>query len=98
MDLRNAISSRFGLAVAPTLAFDFPTLRALSQHIAMRTEPPLQAADPGLDAGLLGGGTECLRSLVLAVGCKYPENSEGGASLGALNAVASWLAGQAVAC
>ena len=91
MDLRNAISSRSGLAVAPTLAFDFPTLRALSQHIAMRTEPLLQAADPALDVGLPPGQLGPLQSLVLAVGCKYPETSEGGACSGALSAVASQL-------
>lgn len=34
VELRNAVSSRFGISLPATLAFDYPTLDALSQAIA----------------------------------------------------------------
>ena len=78
VDLRNAIASRFSISVAPTLAFDFPTLRALGQHIAMRMTPAKaveQSKPPGLHPNC--GDRGSMQSLVLAVGCKYPGSSQG---------------------
>ena len=82
VDLRNAISSQLGLSVAPTLAFDYPTLAALSKFLSERLEP--QHAPAALSAaGSLHVPQEAaaLRSNVLAVGCRFPSTtSEGGCS------------------
>lgn len=45
-DLRKTIAERFGASMPATLAFDFPTVRALATFVARRTALVEQAAAP----------------------------------------------------
>lgn len=38
VELKNAVSSKFGVSLPATLAFDYPTLEALSKFIAANLE------------------------------------------------------------
>ena len=39
VDLRNTLGSRFGIELAPTSTFDYPTVAALAAHIQMLIAP-----------------------------------------------------------
>ena len=75
VDLRNAIAARFGLSVAPTLAFDYPTLAAMSQHLVQRLDH--RPADVQPSSMAAASEPAMLRSEVLAVGCRYPGSDDG---------------------
>ena len=48
VELRNALASKFGLELAPTLIFDYPSVAALAAHLA----PSIAAAAAPADGGI----------------------------------------------
>ena len=71
LDLRNALAAHFAVDLPPTLAMDYPTLRALAAFIAdLLGTSTASHADPALDAAapldLAGIGCARLR------GCAHP--------------------------
>ena len=45
VELRNALGTRFGIELAPTVTFDYPSIAALSGHLATRPGMAASAAD-----------------------------------------------------
>jgi amino acid adenylation domain-containing protein len=40
VELRNGLAAQFGVAISPTVAFDYPSVRVLAAHMASLTHPP----------------------------------------------------------
>ena len=52
VELRNAVSAKFGVALPATVAFDFPTTKALALFVAQSLRPP-EPAPAASQVGLL---------------------------------------------
>ena len=48
VELRNALGTRFGIELAPTVTFDYPSIVALAGHLA--TKPGLAASAPDVSS------------------------------------------------
>ena len=58
VELRNGLSSAFGLELPSTYAFDYPTIAAMADHLS-RTAPQSTAAVLALDEPILAGEACC---------------------------------------
>ena len=45
VELRDALSAKYGADMPPTLTFDHPTITAIAAHLAMTLEPAEQESD-----------------------------------------------------
>ena len=50
VELRNTVTSLFGVELTATASFDHPTIDALARYIASRTAPPAASAQPSQQA------------------------------------------------
>lgn len=74
VELQNAIAARFSTSMPATLAFDFPTLRALAPFVAAHAQLPQEGAASGTavrqalqPVGAAGHAAEVLRQTLDAV-------------------------------
>lgn len=75
VELRNSLSSRFSVELAPTCTLDYPTVGALAQHIQRLIVPETAAAVTGaIDSAWSGGSESGMDAGVHVVGmsCTYP--------------------------
>jgi acyl carrier protein len=47
LELRNRLEAGSGIALSATLAWNYPTIEALAEHLAARLELPLAMPEPG---------------------------------------------------
>ena len=79
-ELRNAIAAKFRAPDLPaTVAYDYPTVAALAQHLAATLAPAAPpAAAPVLVAAPAAGAVSLARaSAVLGLSCRYPGATTG---------------------
>lgn len=50
MELRNALSAKFGVELAPTVAIDYPTIAALTDYLAATAQPEEVRAETNHDS------------------------------------------------
>ena len=72
VELRNSLGTRFGVELGPTATFDYPTIAALTQHVASLVAPA--AARPVAGAGPAWEEDEQAAAALHIVGmsCAYP--------------------------
>ena len=88
VELRNAVTAAFGIALRATLTFDYPTVAALATFVASRMRPA-DVADAGIErravVASMGDGQATDRALrttdVMSVLLTFPGTDTGGASL-----------------
>lgn len=101
VELRNALTSRFGVELPATAVFDFPTVAALSGHICRQLAAAVEPEGSALHGSLLpsdasGFAEQAVVSTdVVGVGCLYPGASGSGAASSAAGLAAFWGAAAA---
>ncbi|MFH9402517.1 SDR family NAD(P)-dependent oxidoreductase [Streptomyces sp. NPDC017638] len=70
VELRNALSPLTGLALPPTLVFDYPTPAALAEYL--RRELLAEHTDTDTDRPAAGTGAEDEPVAVVGIGCRFP--------------------------
>ena len=92
VELRQTLSSRFGLSLPPTVIFDYPTVDALSRFIAEAKAPKMAAAaaaaaatstSAAMSSALAGGaaGASTVDAEVVSSACDYPRGVSSAAQL-----------------
>ena len=78
VELRNALTAEFGLAMPATLAFDYPTQSAIAQFISAQLVDDYSTSSPARPiTALLQKDEKASSTEVLAVACKYPGCANG---------------------
>lgn len=77
MELRNAISTRFGFQeLSTTFVFDYPTLNAMSQYL--HTDGRLATSQETVHTATTDGRLDVpISTEVIAVSCRYPKHVPG---------------------
>ena len=78
VDLRNALIAGFGLDLPANATFDFPTVAAMAQHIAVHTAPSHIAESAWQDSAIVEhdyGPPTKAATQVVGLACTYPGKS-----------------------
>lgn len=101
VELRNVLTVRFGVELAATAVFDYPTVMALSRFISRQLAAVADHERSTPQGGLLPSDAATLAQQaapctdLLGVGCLYPGTSDGGAATSAAGLASFWGAAAA---
>ncbi|MGH3374726.1 MAG: type I polyketide synthase, partial [Actinoallomurus sp.] len=70
LELRNRLAETTGLRLPATLVFDFPSVRALAEHLRERFTTGERAAEPTRPAPVVRAAEEPIA--IVGIGCRYP--------------------------
>lgn len=78
VELRNALRADFGIEVPATLAFDYPTIKAIAGFVIATLGPqPALMMEYGLHSPASFDKNTAFTTEILAAGCRYPGCSKG---------------------
>ncbi|WP_330239524.1 type I polyketide synthase [Streptomyces sp. NBC_00525] len=72
VEFRNALSAAAEVRLPATLAFDYPSPRALARHLLSELDSSLAEVSPARGVNTAGGGNDDDPIVIVSMACRYP--------------------------
>ena len=78
VELRNSLATRYSLDLPASLVFDYPSIAALSSHLAAAVQPQAQLTAAGMSGPIMvSQHVPQSAAEVVGIACRYPGSSQG---------------------